>query len=280
MAVAPSRPSALSRIFGTPHALIGNVHCLPLPGTPSYANESMDAIVERAVRDARNYAEGGMDGLLIENHGDIPFLPPQEIGHEVIASMSVIAKAVGEEVGLPFGINILANAPLAALAIAKATGARFIRVNQWVNAYVSNEGIMQGESARALRYRKAISADDVAIFADVHVKHGAHAIVADRPISEQASDVEFFGADVAIVTGNRTGDAVPEAEIKAVRSGTQLPLIAGSGVTTENVERIMSTTQGAIVGSSLKRDGVWWNEVELERVAALVEAVKRVRRQS
>ncbi len=278
MPVAPARESALLRIFGTPRPLIGNVHCLPLPGTPAYQNESMDTIVGRAIRDARNYAEGGMDGLLIENHGDIPFLPPHEIGHEVIASMAVIAKAVGEEVDLPFGINILANAPLPALAIAKATGARFIRVNQWVNAYVSNEGIMQGESARALRYRKAISADDVAIFADVHVKHGAHAIVADRPISEQASDVEFFGADVAIVTGNRTGDAVPEEEIAAVRSGTQLPLIAGSGVTTENIERIMSTTNGAIVGSSLKRDGVWWNEVEVARVEALVEAAGSLRR--
>jgi membrane complex biogenesis BtpA family protein len=238
----------------------------------------MDTLVRRAIQDARNYAEGGMDGLLIENHGDIPFLPPHEVGHEVTAAMAVIAKAVGEEVDLPFGINILANAPLPALAIAKATGARFIRVNQWVNAYVSNEGIMQGESARALRYRKAISADDVAIFADVHVKHGAHAIVADRPISEQASDVEFFGADVAIVTGNRTGDAVPEEEIAAVRSGTQLPLIAGSGVTTENIERIMSTTYGAIVGSSLKRDGVWWNEVEVARVEALVGAAGSLRR--
>lgn len=277
MSIGLAKRNALQRIFGRSKPLIGNVHCLPLPGTPRYNGEAMGDIVRRAVRDARNYASGGMDGLLIENHGDIPFLPPDQIGPEIIAAMAVIVKAVTQEVGLPFGINLLANAPIGAFGIAKATDARFIRVNQWVNAYVSNEGIMQGESARVLRYRKAVAADDVAIFADVHVKHGAHAIVADRPISEQASDVEFFDADVAIVTGNRTGDAVPDEEIRAVRSGTQLPMIAGSGVTPENVGRILSGTDGAIVGSSLKRDGVWWNEVETDRVQELVEAAEEVR---
>lgn len=42
--------------------------------------------------------------------------------------------------------------------------------------------------------------------ADVHVKHGSHAIVADRPVAEQARDAEFFAADAMIATGSRTGD--------------------------------------------------------------------------
>lgn len=275
--VAPTKTNALADIFGVEKPLIGNVHCLPLPGTPKYANESMGAIVKRAVQDAENYAKGGMDGLLIENHGDIPFLPPREIGHEIVAAMSVIAQAVAEHVGLPFGINLLANHVIGALAIAKATEARFVRVNQWVNAYVANEGLLNGESASALRYRKSISAEDVAIFADVHVKHGAHAIVGDRPVAELARDVEFYEADVAIATGNRTGDSVPDEEIASIRSGTRLPLLAGSGVTVENVQRILALTEGAIIGSSLKRDGVWWNEVSLERVQALVEEARKTR---
>lgn len=277
MTVAAHKSDALADIFGRPKPLIGNVHCPPLPGTPRYRNEPMREIVSRAVGDARRYAEGGMDGLLIENHGDIPFLPPQQVGPEIVAAMSVIAKAVADEVGLPFGINLLANAAVGALAVARASDARFIRVNQWVNAYVANEGLLAGESARALRYRRAIGAEGIAIFADVHVKHGSHAIVGDRPVSEQASDVEFYEADVAIATGNRTGDAVPDDEIRDIRSGTQLPVIAGSGVTRANAAHILAATDGAIVGSSLKRDGVWWNEVELARVQALVEAVNAVR---
>jgi predicted TIM-barrel enzyme len=142
---------------------------------------------------------------------------------------------------------------------------------------VSNEGLIQGESGLALRYRRMIGAEQVAIFADVHVKHGAHAIVGDRPVSEQAGDVEFYEADVAIATGNRTGDSVPDDEIEQIREGTSLPVIAGSGVTAENAAHVLARTDGAIVGSSLKRGGVWWNEVELKRVEALVDAVTELR---
>ena len=45
------------------------------------------------------------------------------------------------------GVNVLANAALPALAVAKASGANFVRVNQWANAYVANEGFVEGEAA-------------------------------------------------------------------------------------------------------------------------------------
>lgn len=275
MAIAPARPSPLAAIFKVSKPLIGNVHCAPLPGTPRYRGEPMAAIVKRAVEDAKAYAKGGMNGLMIENHGDIPFLPPDEIGPEIVAAMSVLVKAVAEAVDLPYGINLLANSAIGALAVAKATDARFVRVNQWVNAYVANEGLVQGESGRALRFRRMIGADDVAIFADVHVKHGAHAIVGDRGVAELARDTEFYDADVAIATGNRTGDTVPSEEIAAVRAGTRLPVIAGSGIDRHNAAALMAELDGAVVGSSLKHDGVWWNQVDPARVEAFVTEVRR-----
>ena len=277
MNIAPTRPSPLDTIFGIRKPLIGDIHLPPLPGTPRYRGETMTSIIDRAVTDADAFVRGGMDGIILENHGDIPFLKPNEIGPEIIAAMSAIAARVADAINVPFGINLLANGATGALAIAKASGARFIRVNQWVNAYVSNEGLIEGESARALRYRKQIDALDVAIFADVHVKHGSHSIVQDRSVSEQAGDVEFYDADVAIATGNRTGEAVPEAEIAAVRAGTRLPIIAGSGITPANAREILASLDGAIVGSSLKTDGVWWNSVAVERVKALVEQMKPLR---
>ena len=277
MLISATKPSPLDLIFGTKIPLIGDIHLPPLPGTPRYRGEPMSEIIDSALRDAEAFAKGGMDGIILENHGDIPFLKPAEIGPEIIAAMSAIASRVGEAIGIPFGINLLANGSVGGLAIAKASGARFIRVNQWVNAYIANEGLVEGESARALRYRKQIDALDIAIFADVHVKHGSHAIVDDRSVSEQARDVEFYDADVAIATGNRTGDAVPETEIAAVRGGTRLPIIAGSGITPANAQSILKLLDGAIVGSSLKVDGVWWNAVEIARVKALVEQVKPLR---
>lgn len=268
--------NALQRIFGLTCPLIGNIHVAPLPGTPRDKGATMAEIVERAVHDAIAYRDGGMDGVLVENHGDIPFLPPDEIGPEVIAAMTAVALAVARATALPLGINMLANHPMGALAVARASGARFVRVNQFANAYVANEGLLNGEAGRILRYRRTIGAEDVAIFADVHVKHGGHAIVGDRSVAEQARDIEFFDADVAIATGNRTGDSIPDEEIAAIREGTSLPVIGGSGLTAENVGAILPRLDGAIVGSSLKAGGHWSGAVERSRVEALVEAASRV----
>jgi len=188
--------------------------------------------------------------------------------------MAVMADRVRRESGLPVGINVLANGALPALAIAKAAGAAFVRVNQWANAYVANEGIIEGPAARATRYRAWLRASGVKIFADVHVKHGAHAITADRSIPELTRDVEFFDADVAIVTGQRTGDRATREEISTVKGATDLPVVVGSGVTEANVGEILGLCDGVIVASSLKRDGVWWNEVDPERVRRFIDRAR------
>jgi membrane complex biogenesis BtpA family protein len=230
----------------------------------------MAEIIDRAVQDALAYQEGAMDGVIVENHGDIPFLRPEDIGPEVIAAMTAVALAVAREAGLPMGVNMLANYPIGALAVAHASGAKFVRVNQYANAYVANEGLLDGEAGRVLRYRRLIGAEDVSIFADVHVKHGGHAIIGDRSVAEQARDVEFFDADVAIATGNRTGDSIPDDEIAAIRDGTSLPVIGGSGLTVDNAATILPKLDGAIVGSSLKRSGHWTGPVDRSKVEALV----------
>ena len=120
----------IDRLFGRPKPLIGDIHLLPLPGTPRHAGESMATIVDRALADAEAYLGGGMDGVIVENHGDIPFLPPDEIGPEIIAAMAVVTRAIVERFAAPVGVNLLANGAVGGLAIAKAAGGRFIRVNQ------------------------------------------------------------------------------------------------------------------------------------------------------
>lgn len=269
--------NSVLKIFNRGKVVIGVVHCPPFGGSPRYDGLAFDAILEQALVDARAYAAGGVDGLIIENHGDIPFLRPEDIGPETVAFMTAITRAAIAETGLPTGINVLANAPLQALAVAAASNAAFVRVNQWANAYVANEGLMNGEAARALRYRRIIGADDVAIFADTHVKHGAHAITSDRSIEELTRDLEFFDADAVIATGQRTGDDTTDEELATVTGSTGLPVLVGSGVTRDNVGRILSRADGVIIGSSLKRDGVWWNPVDVDRVAVFMEDVAGLR---
>lgn len=276
MPVFPPKPNALVEIFGRPKVLIGTVHSLALPGSPRYDGRPFEELVAYAVEEARRYRDGGFAGVVVENSGDLPFSKPEDLGFETAASMAVLAERVRAEVGIPIGINVLANGVSCSFAVAKAAGGRFVRVNQWVNAYVANEGIVEGPAPAATRYRAWIRAESVRVFADVHVKHGSHAIVADRPIDALTRDTEFFDADVLIATGERTGGATELSEIEGIRDAASLPVIIGSGVTIDNAPELLAACDGAIVASWLKEDGVWWNPVSEERVRRLAELARRV----
>lgn len=269
-----AKSNAVEQIFGRTKAIIGVIHAMPLPGAPNYDGEPIDRIYEHAISEARRYRDNGCDGVIVENHGDIPFAKPEEIGAETVAAMAVMTTMVRREAGGPVGINILANAPVAALASAKASGADFIRVNQWANAYVANEGFMEGKAGAATRYRSWIGARHVRIFTDVHVKHGAHAIVSDRPLEELARDLEFFDSDGIIVTGQRTGNSVDLKQLEMFSRSTSLPIMVGSGVNGENVLDIFKFADAVIVASALKFDGSWWNEVDPQRVRDLTSLVR------
>jgi membrane complex biogenesis BtpA family protein len=274
---AGAKPNALLELFGVAKPVIGVVHALALPGSPDYEGEPLEDVYATAVGDAVAYRDAGLDGLIVENHGDIPFVKPDAIGPETAATMSVMAERVRVATGLPVGINVLANAAETALAVAKASSARFVRVNEWANAYVANEGIIEGPAGTATRYRAWLHARDVRIFADVHVKHGAHAIVADRTIEELVRDAEFFDADVLIATGQRTGDAATPDEIATIKTAAALPVVIGSGVDKSNAADILAVADGLIIASSLKHDGVWWNRVDPDRAASFMGLIASVR---
>jgi len=276
--VLPPKPDALQALFPTRKPVIGVIHLRPLPGAPRYGGEPVGEIYAAAVRDARVLAEGGIDGIILENASDMPFARPEDIGPETVAALTAACLEVRGAVATPIGITCVANGVIPALGIAKAVGARWVRANQWVNAYVANEGILNGPAPAAMRYRARIGARDVAIFADVHVKFGAHAITADRSIAEQATDAEWFDADVLIASGTRTGSATEPREVEEVKSGTNLPVIVGSGLSAEQVPALFAIADGAIVGQWLKQDGRWWNPVDPHRVEQLMAAVARMRR--
>lgn len=278
MSTFPPKPNAIQAIFGVKKAIIGMVHSLPMPGSPMFKKYSLDQVYEFGVGEALRLKEGGADGIMLENAWDLPFAKPEELGPETSAALAVLGWEIKRATNLPLGINILANGAMASMATAKACNADFIRVNQWANAYVANEGFMEGKSGQVMRYRSWLQAENIKVFADVHVKHGAHAIVADRSLAEQARDSEFFDADVLIATGQRTGDATPVSEVNGIKEAVTLPVIIGSGLTGDNCREIMQAADGAVVGSYIKEDGVWWNKVSTERLKALMDIVREVRK--
>jgi uncharacterized protein len=134
--VAPARENALKAIFGRPNrVLIGVVHLLPLPASPDYSGGGIEPIYARALADAKAYADAGFDGLIVENHGDVPFSKPEDVGPETAAHMAVAAERVRRETGLPIGVNVLANVGLrqfTAPLIAIIVGLHFVPLARWL----------------------------------------------------------------------------------------------------------------------------------------------------
>lgn len=275
LGVFPPKPNAVVELFGTAKVVIGVVHLPPLPGSPHYRGQPLDELSAFAVEEARAYVDGGCHGVIVENHWDIPFLKPGEHGYETAAAMAVITRRVRDAAGSPLGVSILSNAAECSIASAWAGGGGFVRVNQWANAYVANEGIIEGQSAHATRYRSRIGAHPVKVFADVHVKHGAHAIVADRTLAEQTEDAEFFDADVLIATGSRTGDAAALDEVTGIKDNTTLPVVIGSGITAGNIGELLPACDGVIVASSVKENDRWWGRVDRAKVLELTAAAAK-----
>lgn len=224
----------------------------------------MKRVVTSATRDARVLADEGCDALIIENMGDVPYLKGA-VPAETIAAFTVAAHAVAQlGTKLPIGIQVLAAANREALGIAVATGARFVRVEAFAYAHVADEGWIDASAGELLRARRALGAD-VHVWADVQKKHAAHAVTDDLRLDELAQGHAFAGADALIVTGKATGRPTSIDDVRSAKSAGR-PVLVGSGVTPDNAEALAAEADGLIVGSWLKRDGGWQNEVDPERV--------------
>jgi membrane complex biogenesis BtpA family protein len=273
------KPDDIQRLFGRSGALVGMLHLRPLPGAPRYrAEEGMAVVVEQALSEARMLEDGGFDGVIVENGWDIPFVKPGQVGPETVAALAVVVDRIKQATGLPVGVNCLANAVEVSIAVAAATGADFVRANQWVNAYVANEGFIEGQAGMVTRYRHAIRADHVTVWADVQVKLGSHALTADRPLAEQARDAAWFDADALIVTGSRLADPPATSDLRVVREATSLPVIAGSGVRADNLATTLSWADAVIVGSALKEGDVWHGAMSKDAVLEMARERDRLRR--
>jgi len=271
----------LREIFKNNKPVIGMVHLRPLPGSPLYNPIEMDIkkITEIAVDEAKKLQSGGVDGIQIENTWDYPYLKGSEIGHETTASMTAIALKVKESVNIPIGINLHLNGGMQAISIANAIGAKWVRVFEWINAYISHAGILEGISGKLSRYRNFIHAKDIKFFCDVNVKHGSHFIISDRSIAEQARDAETEGAEALIVTGFETGVAPTQNQVEDFTKSISIPVFVGSGTTKDNVGNLMKYVDGAIVGSYFKEENNWKKQVDEKRVKEFMSVVERLRKE-
>ncbi|HEX5706493.1 MAG TPA: BtpA/SgcQ family protein [Pyrinomonadaceae bacterium] len=264
-----------AKLFPDTKPVVGVIHVGALPGTPA-SKFGVEEIAESAAGEARIYDAAGVDGLVIENMHDVPYLRGS-VGPEIVASMTVVARAVRAEFRRPLGVQILAGANMAALAVAHAAGLDFVRVEGYAFAHVADEGWIESSAAELLRYRRNIGAERVGVWADVKKKHSAHAVTADVGIGATAEAVEFMRADAVIVSGVATGSAPLIEDVREVKASCRLPVVLGSGVDERNLAGFYAEADGFIIGSYFKTEGHWTGAVEAPRVERLMGVVNKLR---
>ncbi len=262
----------MKKLFGVEKPLIGVVHVHALPGTPC-SNNSMKDIIAHAITEALMFEESGFHSIIIENMFDRPYVKAPA-SPEIISAMAVICSHIRNKVQIPIGIQILASANKEALAVALASNLQFIRAEGFVFGHVADEGYTDSCAGELLRYRKNIGAEHIQIFTDIKKKHSAHAITADVSITETAHAAEFFLSDGLIITGAATGQIADSEELRVVKQAVSLPVLIGSGITPDNFKNYFDDGDGFIIGSSLKRNGRWYNSVDPDALKKMMDVYK------
>jgi uncharacterized protein len=252
--------------------ILGMLHLLPLPGSPRYGG-SMEPVIDRALNDARALRRGGIRAMILENFGDAPFYPGP-VPPVTVAAMAAVASRVLDRIDVSLGINVLRNDGCAALSIAHAVGADFIRANVLCHARLTDQGVIEGIAHDLLRLRRHLGAENIRILADVNVKHSAP--LAPISVEQEAEDLIHRGqADGLIVTGAGTGKSTPLAEVERIKAAAgRTPVFVGSGVTARTIADCLAHADGAIVGSWLKEGGVAAHPVDWKRCRQLVAAAR------
>lgn len=255
------------------HTIWGMIHVPTLPGS-GIQTKSFEQIKQFCLIDAKNLYENGVKHFFIENFGDAPFTKGAVQPH-VTASLTAVIEHIKSQ--LPeciFGVNVLRNDALSALAIASTTGSQAIRVNVLTHARLTDQGIIEGCSYELTKYKNQLQSN-IEIWADVDVKHSYP--LATIPLEDAIHDsLGRGGADKVIFTGSRTGSEADFKTIKALIEAnvvTADKVVIGSGITPDNIENFLPYAKNFIVGSSLKQQGVFTNHIDPEKVSKLVSAI-------
>lgn len=264
--------TVIKDIFGTNKALVAMAHFPPLPGQPQYdAAGGIGAIRSAVERDLEILATSGFDGILFCNEGDRPYTTLA--GPEATATMAAVISTLTPGLDLPFGVDILWD-PKAAIALGHAVGASFAR-EVFTGTYAGDFGLWEPATAEALRYRRALGAEDLKLFFNITAEFAT--AVGPRPIGLTAKSVLLSSLpDALCVSGAVTGSAVDAQMLREAKEavGDAVAVVANTGVRPETVGTLLGIADACIVGTALKRDGDTWKEVERQRVDRLLEAAR------
>ncbi|MEA5012037.1 MAG: BtpA/SgcQ family protein [Angelakisella sp.] len=259
------------KTFGTKKPLIGCLHMAALPGS-YYEDPTMTFRdhINRLKEDAKVLMAEGFDACVFANEGDRPYL--SKVGPETVAAYVRIATEVAETLTIPYGCGVLID-PIATLAVAKAIDAKFVRTYV-TGTYNGLFGWQTFDPGEIFRYQKQIGAESVKVY--TYFEPHAGTAMDTRPVENQV-DAGLMNLPIAgVLMGGPRAGLPPEASAlgKVKSRFPQAPLILGSGGRVDNIKELLGIADGVIIGTSIKYDGVLWNQVDPARAAAFVKAAR------
>jgi membrane complex biogenesis BtpA family protein len=267
-----NRTSWLTELTGKPKSIIGMVHLPALPGSPLYdAAGGMAAIRDWTKRDLEALQRGGIHAVMFCNENDRPYRLDADPAS--VAALTDVVASLRSELSVPFGVNLLWD-PIATIAVAAATGASFCR-EIFTGAFAGDFGLWVRSAGDAWRYRRQVGAEHVRLLFNINAEFAAP--IAPRPIGEVARSVVFSSCpDAVCVSGGITSQSVETSTLGQVYQAikeTEVPILVNTGFKVSNARELLQYADGAVVGSSLKVDGVTWNRVDQTRVKELMRVV-------
>jgi membrane complex biogenesis BtpA family protein len=263
---------SMTRMFGGKKYIIAGIHFLPLPGSPGYdRGGGMQVILKRAREETRILVGNGVHGILFANEADLPYL--QTLGPETVAAFSTLVGEIMAEHRIPYGINVLLD-PVAAVGIAHACGASFVR-GYFAGGYVTDVGIMDTRGPEALRLRANLGAVHIQLLHNLVCAFGVPFV--QRPHAEEAYGIRaHVGVDGFTISGRAAGFAPDPSFFSKVREAVPgVPIVAGTGVSKDNVDQFLEVSDGAIVVTGLRKDGKTLNPVDPRRVRTFMARVMK-----
>ena len=261
----------IRKILNERKVLIGMVHIRPLPGTPYYSGESLEEIERYALNDAKALEDAGFDAVIFANEGDRPYIGRADM--ETLAYMTRVVSRVSEKISMPFGVALLID-PFATLTLAKAVDAQFVRI-YLSGAFAGFFGLQTFSPGEILRHRKRIGAEEIAIFSNVTPHAG---ISLDTRSLEGIVDdlITFSSPEAILISGIRAGKAPDFEQVKRLKDAyPSVKFLVSTGVNEGNVEEALRCSDGVIVGTCLKREGILWNPVDPEKAKRFVKKARQ-----
>lgn len=265
----------IKELFGVEKPIIGMCHMRAMPGDPQYAaDKGLEWVFEQARVEMLALQEGGVDGILFSNEFSLPYLTKVEV--ITVASMAAIIGEMKREIKIPYGVNVLWD-PRASIDLAMATGAQFVR-EIFTGVYASDFGLWNTNVGEVIRHQHTVNADHVRLFFNIVPESAAY--LGGRQIADIARSTVFNNRpDALCVSGLTAGVETSAQTLKLVKEVVpDTPVFANTGVKLENIDEQLKVADGAVIGTAFKQDGITWNPTDVNRVKAIMEKVKKLRK--